>query len=493
MPSDRGFFSAERVKLSFILSVTVPTALYGLRCALFGKLPTDRLQSELWLAMGLLGVLLLAGGVIPYNRKSLWLSHPRWIAGSLLLIVLLSGKLIANILFVSNLFDADFFIACFRAVAVAVAAGFAAGRVSAYILREEAKFRRMAAAGSVGLWVLDLKSKQLEWERHYGPAFGYPESAEHASDFWSSMTHPDDLGRVRASFEAAILDPQAKAWHMVYRFRRADGTYAWVLERCVFERDGAGVGLKAYGGIMDITERMAVEEELRRRVAERTRELVAVTHSVSHDLRSPLSAILGYGDMMLASGALTDPRAVVHLRQIIANAERMGEFINGMLDQTAEHPREVVDFSELFEDLRSEFNPRILGFGGRLLLSGGTVRCRNLSKIHLYRVLQNLVDNSCKYRNTAVAPEIRVSVESYEGRVVVRVEDNGVGIPREVMPGLFRHGVRGAAVGSIAGHGIGLANVELLVLRMGGVIKVDSVEGEGTIFTIDLPCAEPAR
>lgn len=355
----------------------------------------------------------------------------------------------------------------------------------------EARTLRLARAGADGLWTLDCENGSLTWDAAFGKAFRYdPGAIETTLAWWSDRIHPDDRDCVSASFSSAEQTATVDTWQHMYRFRRGDSSYAWVMDRGVFERDESGRAVRAFGGMMDISERINLEEELRRRVEQRTRDLAALTRSVTHDLKSPLSSILGYGDLLEASGAVTDPGARERLRLMVRGAERMLLMVNDILEQAKGGEPAVrmdsVDLGLLVRDLRDEFEPRLQRLGGRLILPEGPLPEVISAYAPLYRMLQNLVGNACKYRRDEVVLEIRVGFEIRMNWLLMRVSDNGLGIRPESLPTLFDFGVR-FDTEKAEGHGIGLYNVRTIARRLGGDVSVESTPGEGSIFTVKVP------
>lgn len=355
----------------------------------------------------------------------------------------------------------------------------------------EARTLRLARAGSDGLWTLDFESGSLLWDSAFGKAFQYPpDQVGTTLDWWRERLHPEDRPGLEAAFDRAAANPAAESWQYVYRFRRGDGTYAWVMDRCLFERDDLGRPVKAQGGILDISERMKLEEELRRRVEQRTRELAALTRSVTHDLKSPLSGILGYGDLLEASGAVGDPKAKERLRLMLRAAERMQLMIADILEQAKggepSTQTEPVDLMQLARDLHDEFSPRVQRLGGHLHLPEGPLPVVLSSYAPLYRILQNLIGNACKYRRDDAPPEVRVSFELRANWLILSVADNGLGIKPENLPTLFDFGAR-FDTQKAEGHGIGLFNVQTIARRLGGDVSVTSTPGVGSTFTVKVP------
>jgi signal transduction histidine kinase len=106
----------------------------------------------------------------------------------------------------------------------------------------------------------------------------------------------------------------------------------------------------------------------------------------------------------------------------------------------------------------------------------------------LERVLDNLLSNAIKFSPNG--GEIRVTVTSTGTHGRLSVTDAGLGIPAADLPGIFERFRRGSNVGPVTGTGLGLAGSREVMQQMGGDIEVESVEGEGSTFTVVIPLAE---
>ncbi|HEY6158165.1 MAG TPA: PAS domain-containing protein [Gemmatimonadales bacterium] len=130
-------------------------------------------------------------------------------------------------------------------------------------LAGEARERLLARVAFEATWERDLHSDALCWDRNLESIFGYPhdEAARHLS-WWRERVHPDDLARVEQAASQAIRG-DAPGWSSEYRFRRKDGSWAWVASRCAIERDADGRAQRAVGAMIDISKLKDTEARLR--------------------------------------------------------------------------------------------------------------------------------------------------------------------------------------------------------------------------------------
>jgi signal transduction histidine kinase len=239
----------------------------------------------------------------------------------------------------------------------------------------------------------------------------------------------------------------------------------------------------------------ASEEDRKRaeQLAEIDRAKTAFFSNVSHEFRTPLTLMLGPLEELIARSDEISPASRELLAVAYRNSQRLLRLVNSLLDFTrieagrAQASFEPVDLAAHTADLASVFRAAIEKAGMRLV-----VACRPLSEpVYVDRdmwekIVLNLVSNAFKY---TLEGEIEVSLGEYDGNAVFSVRDTGIGIPEAELPYLFNrfHRVEGARGRTQEGSGIGLALVQELVALHGGSVRVDSVEGEGSTFTVHLP------
>lgn len=446
--------------------------------------------------------------LISPRRPETWKKHAGKLSAGWLFFLIVTVKL-ANLDFHDERVpDRVWHMEALWYLALSAVIGFMVSRLVTRVSAGERRFELMASGLSEALWSVDCEANTVVFADTFPKAFGYrPDEITNTLDRWRMLVHEDDAKRVETSFDAAAAERERDIWEELYRVRCADGRYVWVLDRCRFDRDESGRALMAYGGMLDVSDRVEGERKLRElnaelesRVAIRTRELeranrelASFTYAISHDLKSPLSGILGYADLMAASPVVAaDAKLKTYLKHIVSSGDRMSAFIRELLDHSAidkvAGTSLPVPLAPLFEDLRAEFSPQIGTRGGRLSLPRTSLAVTGAEQL-VYRILQNLIGNAFKYQREGVSPTVVVSCEEAPGRVILSVKDNGMGIPADVLPQVFDFQFRVGGRSHIEGHGIGLANVKKAVLALGGEITVSSTPGQGSVFRVELPSA----
>jgi len=216
--------------------------------------------------------------------------------------------------------------------------------------------------------------------------------------------------------------------------------------------------------------------------------------AVSHDLRSPLTAILGYVDLLSRAGPL-NPMQTHFVERVRLNVENITNLINDLLDlgriETGfDAEKTSLDVGAIVRHAVDGFRPRAQEKHQQLALQMADALPPILGHaVRLRQMLDNLIGNAVKY--TPEGGLIEVSAESRGDQVIIRVRDNGVGIPPSEQPYIFNKFFRGSNVATEqSGTGLGLAIVKSIVENHHGRIWVDSEIGKGATFTVVLPGME---
>jgi PAS domain S-box-containing protein len=313
--------------------------------------------------------------------------------------------------------------------------------------------------------------------------------------FWESIIHPDDraqaIGQLRDAIESTVVQIEQE-----YRCRGKDGRYRWFFKLLRIEYDDHAHPTGILGYALDIADRKAAEEEARLAKLESERANRAKSEflsRMSHDLRTPLNAVLGFAQL-LEMDALT-PAQLDSVTQILNGGRHLLDLINEVLDiarieagQLSLSP-EAVPVGAVIRQVVELVAP--LGLPRQITVHADVeADCPThvrADQQRLRQVLLNLVGNAVKYNHEG--GDVRVSCANRPGpRVAISVRNTGAGIPSHKLPLLFRPFERlGAEQGPIEGTGLGLAVSKALTEAMGGTIGVHSDAAEGTTFWIELP------
>ncbi|MEW5986104.1 MAG: ATP-binding protein [Chloroflexota bacterium] len=220
-------------------------------------------------------------------------------------------------------------------------------------------------------------------------------------------------------------------------------------------------------------------------------------HNIIHELRTPLATILMYA-RLLREGKARDDKAKEDrfLGVIEQESDRLQRMVRQMLQMAKLEAREIqrsserVDLgsvlAEILPPLADQATEKGLTFLQRLPTQDELEVIGNQET--LYVIFKNLVENAIKF---TLSGSVQVSAWRDNGVVAVEVKDNGIGIPTQALPNLFKRFYRAktAVERGIAGSGLGLYMVKEGVEKHGGTIDVKSAEGKGTTFLVRLPVA----
>jgi len=224
--------------------------------------------------------------------------------------------------------------------------------------------------------------------------------------------------------------------------------------------------------------------------------------TVSHELKTPLTSIRMYSEM-LAEGADRDPeKRERYLGRIVSESERLTRLINDVLD-VAKMERGHRRLDPVPVDVARVARETLDGVSDRLRSSGFTVSFKAPDRPAValadaeavIRIILNLLSNAEKYSADARDIEVAVSVDGDRGRCLVSVADRGIGVPRAHRSRIFRefHRVDSSLTSERGGTGLGLSIARSLARAMGGDVQYaprDRVDGgRGSVFTVSLPAA----
>jgi PAS domain S-box-containing protein len=329
-------------------------------------------------------------------------------------------------------------------------------------------------------------------ERLYG--YTQQEFLEHPT-FWMGAVHPDDLEVVLARLKL-VLERKADHVSVEARLQNKAGSYRWLDIYAVAEHDASGNPVAVLGYAVDISERKKAERNLheaRFEAEQANRAKSEFLSRMSHELRTPLNAILGFAQLLEMEPHT--PEAAECIGYILRGGRHLLELINEVLDITRieagrlELSPEPVAVGEVVADSLSLIAPLAAQRNVQLNTELATPHEGYVlaDRQRLRQILLNLLSNAVKYNRDGGLVAISVT-ETPRGRRRINIIDTGPGIPREKLDRLFTPFER-LGQSAVEGTGIGLALSRRLARLMGGEVGVESQEGEGSTFWVELDSA----
>lgn len=273
---------------------------------------------------------------------------------------------------------------------------------------------------------------------------------------------------------------------------RKDGTRFWADVTITALRDAQG-NLRGFGKVTrDFTERKRAEHRVREHTAQLeavNQELESFCYSVSHDLRAPLRAIDGFSMILQKTyGDKLDAQGYHYLERVCTATQRMGHLIDDLLNLSrtarSEMRMTAVNLSELActiaNDLQETASERKVTFS----IAPEMVVHADASLMRV--VLENLLGNAWKFSGKRAEARIEVGSTTDAGKTAYFVRDNGVGFDMKYADKLFGAFQRLHSVTAFDGTGVGLANVQRIILRHGGRVWAEAVVDQGATFYFTL-------
>jgi PAS domain S-box-containing protein len=317
---------------------------------------------------------------------------------------------------------------------------------------------------------------------------GYtPEEWYADSELWDKIVHPEDRARLDVAERSGY--PEG----IEYRVTAKDGRTVWLNDRSRLITDGEGIPRYWLGVLVDVTDRRRVHELRHELASERAQNLrlsaadeakTMAMQAVSHDIRTPLAAILGLAVTLESRADDMSPDDVRDLSsRIVQNSRRLDRIVTDVLDldrlqRDGFRPRlRAVDLGALVRQLVTRTDAVT---ERRLQLDTGPVRVQADATM-VERIVDNLIANAVKH--TPGDSRIWVRVERTDEGALLAVEDDGPGIPADDRERIFQPFVQGQGTGP-GGAGIGLALVARFAALHDGRAWVQERAGGGSSFRV---------
>ena len=301
------------------------------------------------------------------------------------------------------------------------------------------------------------------------------------------LMHVDDRHGAEETFREAI--EKGGPFEIVYRVRHADSAWRLIRDRGFCAHDENGVATRVLGIMTDITDEQEGEERLRR--AERLASLGGLAAGAAHEINNPLAAISLAAQMLMEDERLPED-VIDDVRIIERQASRAGEVTDRMLvfARRREGERDAYEINVLTREILRGRRYEIETHGVMLQENfADDLPLVWVDSAQIERALMNLVINAERALDEVPEEErmLMVTTRATADGVAVDIADNGPGIPEHVLPRIFDPFFTTREVGQ--GTGLGLSMTHSIVQAHGGDLKVDTEEGEGTTFTLELPRA----
>jgi two-component system, chemotaxis family, CheB/CheR fusion protein len=369
------------------------------------------------------------------------------------------------------------------------------------LLTSNERYSFLSKATFDAIWDWDIKSNLLQWNEGIKALFHYEPTKETERVEWRiNNVHPEDKDRVILKLEEHIRKEELN-WQDEYRFRAADGSYKYVLDRAFTVYDEKKQPVRMIGAMQDLTERknnelilQQLNDSLEKRaseLAESNAELERFAYVASHDLQEPLRMVTSFLQLIEKRyKEKLDKKAHEYIHFAVDGAERMKRLILDLLEysrvNSSQHEVEAVDLNAIMKEVSLTYNSILKETGGKIKIHKEQLPVVNGSKTQILQLFQNIVGNAIKYRSDQ-APRINITYNNDDPFYQFAISDNGIGIDPRFFHKIFIIFQRLHNREQYSGTGIGLAICKKIVDKHGGKIWLESEPGKGSTFYFTLP------
>ena len=334
-------------------------------------------------------------------------------------------------------------------------------------------------AADLGSCSLNLKTGQAELSQRYRSLYGLPLSGEITWEMVTAAVEPEFLEEVNM----AMINAAEKGTPVdsTYAIRHLEtGERRWMRVAGKVRPDGEGSFSHIYAVVMDVT--VQKEDE------QRKNDFIAM---VSHELKTPLTSITGYTQVLAKLFKNSDGLAPRLLEKMERQVKKMSVMIDGFLNISRLEAGKIhldvqrFDMAALLAEVAEEFDATISSH--KILFPEVQQVLVEADRNKIGHVINNLLSNAIKYSPSGAV--IAVKCENNESEIIFSVRDEGIGVNPQDLPKLFDryYRVAGMQINMASGFGIGLYLSAEIISRHGGRIWAESEPGEGSTFYFSLP------
>lgn len=363
-------------------------------------------------------------------------------------------------------------------------------------LKHQEKFNsRISELSPDFIYIYDLNLKQNIYNNRsltellgYG-GDEYPQLNEHV---FVELVHPHDHELVKYSEAYFFKFNKAVYVDLEFRMKAPGGGWRWINTReTIFSYDDKGNPAQLLGNGRDITEKKLTEQELIQTNNELkviNEELDGFVYRASHDLRAPLSSVLGL--INLTKEDVKDEKATFYFDLIEKSIKKLSEVTSDLIDQARNASLEMsvglISFktivTDIIDGIRFHENSAKIKFDINIEeeIPFGTDRLR------VILLFNNLISNAVKYHdNSKSTMYLKISIITSHENALITVEDNGLGIEEQFQDKIFDMFFR--VNKTVSGTGLGLYIVKGAIDKLKGSIRLVSKPKQGTTFFVELP------
>jgi two-component system, sensor histidine kinase and response regulator len=363
------------------------------------------------------------------------------------------------------------------------------------IIRDsETRFKNMANTAPVMIWISDVEGL-FSFVNNVWLDYSGGELGSQLGINWLNNVHHQDLQKLINDYQSSLKNK--KSFSTEFRFRNKRGKYEWMLIKGKPRYSDENLYMGFIGSCINIHD----QKEIEAKMSILNNELVQTIATkdkffsiISHDLRSPLSGLMGILDILNSSYDKLDDK---EKREIISDANVVSKTTYSLMENLLEWSRiqtgimnyqpERLKIQRLVNNIGSLYDSNLKSKGINFISDIKPDIFVFADKSMTETILRNLISNAIKF--SFPGGNITASSEIVDDIVIIKVKDSGIGIDEENIPNLFRVDVSSSTKGTAKepGTGLGLIICKELAERQKGKIWVESKKNVGSTFYFSLP------
>lgn len=339
--------------------------------------------------------------------------------------------------------------------------------------QSEARFRTLVQSSLMGLAFWDASGEILDANEAFLKLLGYRREEFFSQSFTLKDLTPSEYWEIDAKAEKELRETGSSLPYEKELFRsdKSRVPVLWGAARL------AATNLEGVVFVVDISERKAIERE---------REIL-----LGHELKTPLAGIKAFAQLLIQRQANKDDQTVSYLTKIDDKVSELMLLVSDLTDFTRIRNSSLEFNDGLFEidDLvkKAVADCQLSCKSHKIILKGEAKKVVKVDPVRFNQVMNNLLSNAIKY--SPQADQVLVSLSADKKQVVVAIKDFGFGISPKDQGKIFEpFGRCESTKKKVPGVGLGLHICSEIIKHYNGKIEVESKEGEGSIFTVSLPC-----
>lgn len=364
------------------------------------------------------------------------------------------------------------------------------------LLRSNERFAYASRATADAIWDWDLRSDKVFREEKFANITGHSVEYVNSDDYiFIDQVHPDDAWAVRNKLKD-VFEGDTTQWTLEFRLLKADGTYAYVIDRGIIMRDAQGKAFRVIGAMQDISQQKQAEcerERLIQTLLMNNKDLQQFSYITSHNLKAPLANMMSILSLLDPS-RIDDEETLMLLDGISKSATQLNNTVEDLvkvlvIKESVNIEQHTVVLEETWNKVKNLTSGLIKAADAEVSLNFYEAPEVYFNGTYMESILLNLFSNALKYRSDKRKCRIEISTKEEGDHILLSVKDNGLGIDLQRYDNRI-FGLYQRFHNHPDSRGLGLYIIASQIKALGGKIEVASTVDEGTCFKVYFKKAE---